>query len=97
MLISWDEGGLTSDQGWEYVDKVNTTVRMGDRSRIQYFISSQGNCNQDVGSFLNNMPDLLMVFKTRRKFLAIRKKESLMGRSLHCVDLGLVPECRAGL
>ena len=61
------------------MDKLNTTVRMGDR-RIQHFISTEGNCNQDVGNFLNNAPDLLMGLKTRRrKFLAIRKKESLMG------------------
>ena len=56
-------------------------------------ISTEGNCNQDVGYFLN-VPNLLMGLKPRRKFLEIRKKESLMGRSLHCADLGLVPECR---
>ena len=74
------------------MDKLNTTVRMGDR-RTRY---AEGNCNQDVGNFLNNAPDLLMGLKTRRrKFLAIRKKESLMmmGRSLHCAGLGLVPDC----
>ena len=84
--------GAGADQGWEYVDKLNTTVRMGDH-RIHYFISTEGNCNQDVGNFLN-VPDLLMGLKTRRKFLEIRKKESLMGRSMHCADLGLVLECR---
>ena len=81
-LQSWPGTGIW----WEYVDKLNTTVRMGDR-RIQHFISTEGNCNQNVGNFLNNAPDLLMGSKTRRrKFLAIRKKESLMGRWVsHCI------------
>ena len=57
--------GAGADQVWEYLDKLNTTVRMGDH-RIHYFISTEGNCNQDVANFLN-VPDLLMSLKEDEK------------------------------